>query len=197
MRATMDALRKLDNDNSRFQVVDGTIGQIRRTPLGVVLCMGPFNYPLNETFTTLIPALIMGNTVLSKLPRFGQLVHLPLLPAFRDAFPPGVVNVFQGDGPSVIGPIMETAEVDCLAFIGSARVANLIERQHPRPNRLRTITGLESKNPAVVLPSADLDLAIKECVSGALSFNGQRCTAIKLVFVHADIAEDFVGRLAA
>src|SRR4029450_12932968 len=62
IRATIDALRDLDNDNSRFQIVEGTIGQIRRTPLGVVLCMGPYNYPLNETFATLIPAMIMGNT---------------------------------------------------------------------------------------------------------------------------------------
>ena len=47
---------QLDNNNSRFVLVEGTIGQIRRTPLGVVLCMGPYNYPLNETFATLIPA---------------------------------------------------------------------------------------------------------------------------------------------
>jgi glyceraldehyde-3-phosphate dehydrogenase (NADP+) len=194
---TIDALKEQDRTAGRFSVTGGFIGQIRRSPLGVVLCMGPFNYPLNETFTTLIPALIMGNAIVSKLPRFGQLVHLPLLPAFKDAFPPGVVNVLQGDGPAVIGPIMESGDVDCLAFIGSARVANLIARQHPRPNRLRNITGLEAKNPAVILPSADLDLAVKECVSGALSFNGQRCTAIKLVFAHADIADDFVARLAA
>ena len=194
---TIEALKELDRNAGRFSVTAGFVGQIRRSPLGVVLCMGPFNYPLNETFTTLIPALMMGNTIVSKLPRFGQLVHLPLLPAFRDAFPPGVVNVFQADGPTVIGPIMASGDVDCLAFIGSSRVANLLERQHPRPNRLRTVTGLEAKNPAVILPSADLDLAVKECVAGALSFNGQRCTAIKLIFAHADIADDFVTRLAA
>jgi glyceraldehyde-3-phosphate dehydrogenase (NADP+) len=91
---------------------------------------------------------------------------------------------------------MESGDVDCLAFIGSSRVANILGRQHPRPNRLRSITGLESKNPAVILPSADLDQAVKECVSGALSFNGQRCTAIKLIFAHADIADDFVARLS-
>ena len=159
--------------------------------------MGPFNYPLNETFTTLIPALLMGNTIVSKLPRFGQLVHLPLLPAFRDAFPRGAVNVIQGDGATVIGPIMESGDVDCLAFIGTSRVANILKRQHPRPNRLRCITGLEAKNPAVILPSADLDAAVKECVSGALSFNGQRCTAIKLIFAHEDIAEAFTTKLAA
>ncbi len=193
---TVEALKELDRTAARFSVTGGFVGQIRRSPLGVVLCMGPFNYPLNETFTTLIPALIMGNTVVSKLPRFGQLVILPLLAAFRDAFPAGAVNVFQGDGPTVIGPIMESGDVDCLAFIGSSRVANILKRQHPRPNRLRCITGLESKNPAVILPSADLDLAVKECVAGALSFNGQRCTAIKLILAHADIADDFVARLA-
>ncbi len=194
---TVEALKELDRTAARFTVTGGFVGQIRRSPLGVVLCMGPFNYPLNETFTTLIPALLMGNTIVSKLPRFGQLVHLPLLPAFRDAFPAGAVNVIQGDGASVIGPIMESGDVDCLAFIGSSRVCNILKRQHPRPNRLRSITGLEAKNPAVILPSADLDLAVAECVSGALSFNGQRCTAIKLVFVHADIADDVVARLAA
>ena len=194
---TVEALKELDRGSARFSVTGGFVGQIRRSPLGVVLCMGPFNYPLNETFTTLIPALLMGNTIVSKLPRFGQLVHLPLLPAFRDAFPAGAVNVIQGDGATIIGPIMESGDVDCLAFIGSSRVANILKRQHPRPNRLRSITGLEAKNPAVILPSADLDLAVKECVSGALSFNGQRCTAIKLILAHADIAEEFVTRLAA
>ncbi|MBL8622194.1 MAG: aldehyde dehydrogenase family protein [Myxococcales bacterium] len=194
---TIAALKELDRTAARFTVTGGFVGQIRRSPLGVVLCMGPFNYPLNETFTTLIPALLMGNTIVSKLPRFGQLVHLPLLPAFRDAFPRGAVNVIQGDGPTVIGPIMESGDVDCLAFIGTSRVANILKRQHPRPNRLRCITGLEAKNPAVILPSADLDAAVKECTSGALSFNGQRCTAIKLIFAHADIAEAFTAKLAA
>ena len=63
IRDTIDALKDLDRVSSRFVIEQGIIGQIRRAPLGVVLCMGPFNYPLNETFTTLIPALIMGNTV--------------------------------------------------------------------------------------------------------------------------------------
>ena len=89
IRATIEALKEQDNANSRFIVVEGTIGQIRRTPLGVVLCMGPYNYPLNETFATLIPALIMGNTMVFKPPRYGVLLFEPLLEAFRDAFPAG------------------------------------------------------------------------------------------------------------
>lgn len=79
---TIDALKELDRVSSRFVVQQGIIGQIRRSPLGVTLCMGPYNYPLNETFTTLIPALIMGNTVLLKPPRHGILLFSPLLELF-------------------------------------------------------------------------------------------------------------------
>ncbi|MFP4498626.1 MAG: aldehyde dehydrogenase family protein, partial [Vulcanimicrobiota bacterium] len=68
---TVDALKTLDRVSSRFEIEEGIIAQIRRAPLGVVLCMGPFNYPLNETFTTLIPALIMGNTVIFKPAKYG------------------------------------------------------------------------------------------------------------------------------
>lgn len=197
LRDTLEALKEQDRTAGRFVMEEGFIGQIRRAPLGVVLCMGPFNYPLNETYTTLLPALLMGNTVISKLPRYGALLHLPLLEAMRDAFPPGVVNIIQGDGPEVVGPLLASGEIDVLAFIGTSRVANILKKQHPRPNRLRSITGLESKNPAVVLPSADLDVAVKECVSGALSFNGQRCTALKLLFVHRSLADAFVEKLGA
>jgi len=197
VRDTIEALKDLDRQSSRFVLEEGFLGQIRRSPLGVVMCMGPFNYPLNETFTTLIPALIMGNTVVCKLPKYGALLHAPLFEAMRDCFPPGAINVITGDGPATVGPIMESGDVDVLAFIGTSKVGNTLKRQHPRPNRLRCITGLESKNPAIVLPDADLDVAVRECVSGALSFNGQRCTAIKLVFVHRSVEGAFVERLAS
>jgi glyceraldehyde-3-phosphate dehydrogenase (NADP+) len=197
IRDTIDALKDLDRASSRFVIDDGVIAQIRRAPLGVVLCMGPFNYPLNETFTTLIPALCMGNVVIFKPPKLGVLLHRPLLEAFRDAFPPGVVNTVYGEGQQVVGPLMKSGRIDVLAFIGSSRVADVLKGQHPRPHRLRCILGLEAKNAAIVLPDADLDLAIQECVLGALSYNGQRCTALKILFVHERIADAFLGRLSA
>lgn len=196
IRDTVQALKELDRTSSRFAVEQGFVAQIRRSPLGVVLCMGPFNYPLNETFTTLIPALIMGNTVIFKPPKHGVLLHAPLLKAFAESFPPGVVNTAYGDGRTIIGPLMESGDIDVLAFIGSAKVATLLKHQHPRPNQLRCVFGLEAKNPAVILPHADLDLAVKECALGALSYNGQRCTAIKIIFVHHSVADTFCARLA-
>jgi glyceraldehyde-3-phosphate dehydrogenase (NADP+) len=83
-----------------------------------------------------------------------------------------------------------------LGLIGTSKTANALKKQHPHPNRLRCVLGLEAKNPAIVLKGADLDLAVKECILGSLSFNGQRCTALKILFVEADIAQDFLERLS-
>ncbi|MEG2071057.1 MAG: aldehyde dehydrogenase family protein, partial [Bacteroidales bacterium] len=190
------ALKNLDRDSSRFTISQGIIAQIRRAPFGVVLCMGPYNYPLNETFTTLIPALIMGNTVIFKPPKMGVLLHSPLLKAFQQAFPQGVVNTIFGKGEEVITPVMESGKVDVLAFIGSSKVADLLKKSHPRLHRLKCVLGLDAKNPAIILPDADLEATVKECLLGALSFNGQRCTAIKIIFVHRTIADIFAKRLA-
>lgn len=194
MKATIEALKNLDNDNSRFTIVEGTIGQIRRTPLGVVLCMGPYNYPLNETFATLIPALIMGNTMVFKPPKFGVLLFQPLLEAFRSAFPKGVINTVYGKGSEVVPMLLESGQVNVLTLIGSSRVADHLKKMHPKVNRLRAILGLDAKNAAIVLPDANVELAVKECLLGSLSFNGQRCTALKMLIVHRSIVDKFLAR---
>jgi glyceraldehyde-3-phosphate dehydrogenase (NADP+) len=193
---TLEAMKDLDRVSSRFVIQGGIIGQIRRAPLGAVLCMGPFNYPLNETMTTLIPALLMGNTVVVKPPRYGVLLFRPILEAFKEAFPAGVVNTIYGEGSVIIGPLMTSGRVDALAFIGTSKVADLIQQQHPKPHRLRTVLGLDAKNPAILLPDADMDMAVRECITGSLSFNGQRCTALKILFVHRTISEEFLERLS-
>jgi glyceraldehyde-3-phosphate dehydrogenase (NADP+) len=196
IRETIEALKELDRISSRFVIQQGIIGQIRRAPLGVVLCMGPYNFPLYETFTTLIPSLIMGNTLILKPPRFGILLFQPLLEAFRDAFPAGVVNTVYGEGETVVQPLLASGRVDVLAFIGTNRVADALRRTHPRPHRLRCVLGLDAKNPAIILPDADIDLAAAECIRGSLTYNGQRCTALKILFVHRRIADEFLERMA-
>jgi glyceraldehyde-3-phosphate dehydrogenase (NADP+) len=197
IEATIAALKGLDNDGSRFVQAEGFAGQIRRTPLGVVLCMGPYNYPLNETFATLIPALLMGNTVVFKPPQYGTLLFAPLLEAFAKAFPPGVVNTIYAPGSLVVPRLLASGQINVLALIGSSKIADHLKKQHPKSNRLRAVLGLDAKNAAIVLPDADLDLAVRECVAGALSFNGQRCTALKMLLVHRSVVEPFLQRLSA
>lgn len=194
--ATIDALKDVDRDSSRFTIEQGIVAQIRRSPLGVVLCMGPFNYPLNETFTTLIPAIIMGNTLLFKPPKHGTLLHYPLLKAFKECFPKGVVNTIYGRGHTIVPGLMQSGKINVLTLIGSSKVANELKKLHPKVNRLRAILGLDAKNAAIVTQHADIKLAVQETVLGSLSFNGQRCTALKIVFVHRSIADVFVKQLA-
>jgi glyceraldehyde-3-phosphate dehydrogenase (NADP+) len=193
---TIEATLALNQDSTKLIEAEGVIGQIRRAPLGVVLCMGPFNYPLNETFTTLIPALIMGNTVVMKPPKLGVLLLNPLLNIFQEVFPPGVINIVYGEGQAVIGPLLTSGKIDVLAFIGSSKVADILKKQSPNPHRLRGVLGLEAKNPAVILPDADLRTAVQACLAGSLGFNGQRCTALKIIFVHRSLAKEFTAAFA-
>jgi acyl-CoA reductase-like NAD-dependent aldehyde dehydrogenase len=193
--ATIDTLKDIDRDSSKFTIEQGIVAQIRRSPLGVVLCMGPFNYPLNETFTTLIPAIIMGNTLLFKTPKHGSLLHYPLLEAFKSCFPKGVVNTIYGRGNVIVPGLMESGKINVLTLIGSSKVANQLKKLHPKVNRLRAILGLDAKNAAVITKDADIQLAVTETVLGSLSFNGQRCTALKIIFVHHSIASEFIELL--
>ncbi|PHR69783.1 MAG: NADP-dependent glyceraldehyde-3-phosphate dehydrogenase [Lutibacter sp.] len=194
---TVQDLKKMDREHSNLKLHSGVYAQIRRGPLGVVLCMGPYNYPLNETFCLLIPALICGNTTVFKPAKYGILLLSPLLEAFKECFPKGVVNLIYGRGRTLVTPIMKTGKVDVLALIGNSKTANAIQGLHPKQNRLRLVLGLEAKNAAIVLPDCDLNLAVKECVNGALAFNGQRCTALKILFVHKDIIEEFNKKFIA
>jgi glyceraldehyde-3-phosphate dehydrogenase (NADP+) len=191
---TIDDYKQLDRNSAKFQKHSGVYAHIRRGPIGVVLCLGPYNYPLNETFALLIPALIMGNTTVVKPAKLGVLLLSPLLEAFQNSFPKGVVNVLYGRGRVLATPIMETGKIDVLALIGHSSSANALQNSHPKANRLRSVLGLEAKNPGIVLPDANLDLAINECIAGTLSFNGQRCTALKILYVHESISEEFNRR---
>ena len=193
---TIEAYKKLDRKSAKFDNESGILAHIRRSPLGVVLCLGPYNYPLNETFCLLIPALIMGNTTIFKPAKLGVLLITPLLKAFQESFPPGVVNIVFGRGRKIAAPIMQTGYVDVLALIGHSSSAVALQDEHPFKNRLRLILGLEANNPAIILPDTDLDLVVRECISGTLSYNGQRCTALKVLFVHADIVYEFNKRFS-
>jgi acyl-CoA reductase-like NAD-dependent aldehyde dehydrogenase len=177
--------------------VGGMRARIRRVPLGVMLCLGPYNYPFNETFATLVPALVMGNTAVLKVPKWGALLYDEIAAAAVESLPPGVLNFVYGEGAVVIPPLLQSGAIDVLAFIGSSRVGDALKKRHPKSNRLRAILGMDAKNAGIVLEDAELDIALRECMAGTLSFNGQRCTALKILFVQRRIAEDFAARFSA
>jgi glyceraldehyde-3-phosphate dehydrogenase (NADP+) len=91
---------------------------------------------------------------------------------------------------------MKTGFIDVLALIGHSSSAVSLQDQHPNKNRLRLVLGLEAKNPGIILPDADIDHTINECISGTLSYNGQRCTALKVLYVHESIVDEFNRRFS-
>jgi glyceraldehyde-3-phosphate dehydrogenase (NADP+) len=176
---------------------------MRRAALGIILCLGPYNYPLNETYATLIPALLMGNICILKIPTIGGLVHLLTMKAFDEALPPGTIHFVSGAGRATMPPLMESGQIDALAFIGGSAAADTLIAAHPHPHRLKVFLQLEANNMAVYLPDlfttdneALLKNALEQAVIGSLSYNGQRCTALKLHFCPSAHGADFAQRLA-
>jgi len=190
----VDALIKAARafDSTGIVCEEGVHAIVKRSAVGVMMNLGPSNYPFNETYATLIPALLMGNSVVMKIPNTGGLAHFLTMEAYAETFPPGVVNFVSGRGRDTMPPIMETGLVDILAFIGSSKAADSLVRQHPQPHRLKNLLSLDAKNLGIVLPDADLQLAAKECLLGSTSYNGQRCTAIKLMMVHKSVVDGFL-----
>lgn len=166
---------------------------VERVPLGVVVAIPPFNYPINEAAPKLVAALIAGNTVVFKPPTQGSIVSLHFAHLFVEAgLPPGVLNVVTGKGSEIGKPLVCHPLVAAINFTGSTQTARDICTQAPLK---KIILGLSGKDASIVLADADLDMAASQIASGALSFSGQRCTAIKRILVEARIADEFVLKL--
>lgn len=173
----------------------GFVGKVLRTPIGIVITMGPSNYPMYETYSLALPALLCGNSVVLKVPRYGTLLHHHILQPLRDSFPKGVINVLRGKNEETVEPLMRTGSPDMLAYFGSSMFAEPLLFAHPKPNRLIKLLGLEAKNPAIVLDDENIKETAREIILGALAFNGQRCAAIKIVFAHKSIHDKLVSEL--
>jgi glyceraldehyde-3-phosphate dehydrogenase (NADP+) len=143
------AIRSDPEFNSTWQSIGSVKAFVRRAAVGVIMCLGPYNYPLNETYATLIPALLMGNIVVMKIPTVGGLVHLLTMEAFAKALPPGTIHFISGSGRTTMPPLMQSGDIDGLAFIGGSKAADGLIKQHPSPHRLKLFLQLEAKNMGV------------------------------------------------
>ena len=168
---------------------------VRREPVGIVLAIAPFNYPVNLSGSKIAPALIAGNVVMFKPPTQGSISGLLLAKAFEEAgIPAGVFNTITGRGSEIGDYIIEHKEVNFINFTGSTPIGKRIGRlAGMRPIMLE----LGGKDAALVLEDADLEHAAKQIVAGAFSYSGQRCTAIKRVIVLESVADKLVTLLQA
>ncbi len=169
------------------------ISIVTREPLGVILAIAPFNYPVNLSASKIAPALMAGNGVLFKPPTQGAISALHLIRAFQMAgVPDGVINTVTGRG-SIIGDYLIThKDVDMINFTGSTEVGKHIAKI---AGMMPIIMELGGKDAAIVLEDVDLEDTAENIVKGAFSYSGQRCTAVKRVLVMDEIADSLVGKI--
>lgn len=169
------------------------IAMVTREPLGVILAISPFNYPVNLAASKIAPAIIGGNTVAFKPATQGSLSGLYLAGIFQKAgVPAGVINTITGKGSEIGDYVVAHPDVDFINFTGSSEIGARISQL---TKMTPTLMELGGKDASIVLKDADLDLAAKNIVAGAYSYSGQRCTAIKRVLVENEVADELVQKL--
>ena len=163
-----------------------------RQALGIILCIAPFNYPINLSLSKIVPALIMGNVVLFKPPTQGSLVCSEMVKILNEVLPEDVLTIATGRG-SVIGDYINThKDIAFINFTGSTQIGKRISNQADLKGLMMELGG---KDAAIVLKDADLSKAANEIVKGAFSYSGQRCTAIKRVLVDKEVKEELVSKI--
>lgn len=171
------------NDKKKISLVD-------RVPVGVVLAISPFNYPINLSASKIAPALMAGNTVILKPATQGSISALCLAEIFHKAgIPNGVLNTVTGKGSNIGDYIVTHEGINFINFTGSTEVGSRISKITAM---VPTLMELGGKDAAIVLEDADLKLTVKNIVEGAFSYSGQRCTAIKRVLAIDDICDKLI-----
>ena len=163
------------------------ICQSSRVPVGVVLAIPPFNYPVNLAASKLAPALMSGNAVVVKPPTQGCVAGLLMVQCFQKAgLPKGILQAVTGRGGEIGDYLTQHSYVNMISFTGGDVGLTLAKNVSMIPLQME----LGGKDVCVVFPDADLERASKAIVSGGFSYSGQRCTAVKLVVAFEEIADE-------
>lgn len=166
---------------------------VRREPLGVVLAISPFNYPVNLAASKIAPGLMAGNSILLKPATQGSLCGLYLARVFEAAgVPAGVLNTITGRGGEIGDHITTHREINFINFTGSTEVGTRISKLTSMVPLLMELGG---KDAAIVLEDADLELTANNIVAGGYSYSGQRCTAVKRILVMEQVADQLVEKI--
>lgn len=162
-------------------------------PIGTVLCITPYNYPLATTALQVAPALAAGNSVILKPASKTPISAAILATVIADTdVPAGAFNFVPGHA-SEVGDVLAGSEaVDAIAMTGSSSAGEHVARESGMVNLHMELGG---NAPAVVFPDADLDMTAAACAKGSLKYAGQRCSAISRVLAHEEIHDDLVGRI--
>lgn len=162
----------------------GHRGFIRRFPIGIILGITPFNYPLNLALHKLAPAIASGNAIIIKPPEIAPLSSLLLAELVLEAgFPPEAFSMLPAPGPRV-EKLVSDERIAMVSFTGSATVGWRIKQQ---ADRKRVALELGGNAPVIVHSDADLELAVQKTVIGAFTNAGQNCIAVQRILVHKSL----------
>lgn len=197
IRFTADAAKSMEGESIPADNFPGfnrsKISVVTREPLGVVLAISPFNYPVNLSASKIAPAIVAGNSVVLKPATQGSISALYLARVFQEAgLPAGVLNTVTGRGSEIGDYCVTHPEIDFINFTGSTEVGKRISSITVMKPLLMELGG---KDAAIVLEDADLDLTVKNIVAGGYSYSGQRCTAVKRILVLDSVADELVLKL--
>ncbi|BBE71517.1 aldehyde dehydrogenase family protein [Oharaeibacter diazotrophicus] len=190
-RSAADVLERFAFDEPRGETL------VTHEPIGVAALITPWNWPLNQIVTKLGPALAAGCTVVLKPSELSPLSALLLAEVLDEAgVPPGVFNLVNGTGPTVGAALSAHPDVDMVSFTGSTRAGIAIARAAADTVK-RVHQELGGKSANVVLPDADLDLAVTDGVRRCFINSGQSCIAPTRMLVHRDQLDEVLARATA
>lgn len=186
-------IKEWDSLNSTSTIINKLKVQVLQVPLGVVLAISPFNYPINLSLAKIIPALLIGNTVVFKPATNGSLTGAFLGRLFDEAkFPNGTINIITGRGRDIGDILTSHRSISMITFTGGVKVGKQVSKAQ---DMIPIVLELGGNDLAYVRADADLIKTAKEIAKGAFSFAGQRCTAIKRLLVHSKIKSQFIPLL--
>lgn len=175
----------------------GRVNYTLAQPWGVVARIIPFNHPLMFAAAKMAAPLMAGNSLILKPSEHTSLSALRLAELLIDELPPGVVNVVPGLGAEAGDALVTHPGIRRIAFIGSVPNGQVIQRRAAESGVKAVTLELGGKNPLVVLPDADLELALDGAQRGMnFTWQGQSCGSTSRLLVHRDIHDEFVDRLA-
>ncbi len=166
-----------------------------RHPVGVVGLITPWNFPIAIPLWKIAPAMVAGCTSVFKPAEDTPLCAALLVDMFREVgVPPGVVNLVNGFGEETGAPLVDHPDIRMVSFTGSLDVGRMISEKCAHAMK-RCSLELGSKNALIVMPDAQMDLAVEASAWGAFATSGQRCTATSRLIVHQDVRSEFTDRL--
>jgi len=168
--------------------------EVWKQPIGVCGLITAWNFPLLLFGLKVVPALAAGNTIIIKPSEVTPTSTIRLVEILQDALPPGVLNVVNGDGPSIGEPMTLHPGIDKISFTGSTAVGKRVKANCAESVKRCTLE-LGGKGPGVVLPDADLDMVAQGALWGVYMNAGQACESGTRLLVHEEIYDALLEKL--